>query len=141
MQAEQPAREPPRDGTAQRRTTAPAIWVAAAFAVARVMDAAEERTADVKLYALICLLPFSREASATPSHGGSAEGRSIQAMAVPPCRRPNRVKRLVAFLRRRSPAYAPFDWPEEPPPDIGVREPRRPRPGSGSGSVLLDPPL
>jgi hypothetical protein len=32
------------------------------------------------------------------------------------------------------------DW-QEPPPDIGVREPRRPRPSSGAGSAVLDPPL
>jgi len=32
-------------------------------------------------------------------------------------------------------------WAEEPPePDIGVREPRRPHPGAGSGSAVLDPP-
>ena len=62
-------------------------------------------------------------------------------MDVPTCKRPNRMKRLVAFLRRRSRTYAPVDWPEELPPDIGVREPRRPKPGSGSGAAVLDPPI
>jgi hypothetical protein len=40
--------------------------------------------------------------------------------------------------RRRGP-----EIPEdllEPPPDIGVREPRRPRPSAGSGTALVEPP-
>jgi hypothetical protein len=59
----------------------------------------------------------------------------------PRCR-PNRFKRLVSFLRRRKP-FEPSGWLDEPPadPDIGVREPQRPRPDAGSGTVLLDPPL
>jgi hypothetical protein len=56
-------------------------------------------------------------------------------------RRANRFKRLIAFLRRR-PVTVPSAWLDEPPdPDIGVREPRRPRPSSGSGTAVLEPPL
>lgn len=47
---------------------------------------------------------------------------------------------LAAVLRRPLPLFDYGEW-QEPPPDIGVREPRRPRPSSGSGSALLDPPL
>jgi hypothetical protein len=59
------------------------------------------------------------------------------------CRRqPSRFKRLISFLRRRR-ETVPSSWLDEPPadPDIGVREPRRPKPEGGSGTVLLDPPL
>src|SRR5262245_14579342 len=60
-------------------------------------------------------------------------------MDLPNPSRPGRIKRLVALLRgRREPKWV--DWTGEEPPDIGVREPRRPRPGSGSGSVVIDPP-
>jgi hypothetical protein len=56
-------------------------------------------------------------------------------------KQPNRFKRLIGFIRHyRDPK--PLLTPDRPddPPDIGVREPRRPRPGSGSGSAVLDPP-
>jgi hypothetical protein len=48
---------------------------------------------------------------------------------------------LVARWRGRG-RHTPlvyFDEQDEPP-DIGVREPRRPRPDAGSGSVQLDLP-
>jgi hypothetical protein len=50
---------------------------------------------------------------------------------------------LIAFLRRRCEQTVPSSWLDEPPvdPDIGVREPRRPRPDGGAGTVLLEPPL
>jgi len=50
---------------------------------------------------------------------------------------------LIAFLRRRCEQTVPSSWLDEPPvdPDIGVREPRRPRPDGGAGAVLLEPPL
>ena len=37
----------------------------------------------------------------------------------------------------------PRGWLDEPPadPDIGMREPRRPPPDGGVGTVLLEPPL
>jgi hypothetical protein len=35
----------------------------------------------------------------------------------------------------------PIEYLDDPPPDIGVREPRRPRPLGGAGAVTLDPPL
>jgi hypothetical protein len=59
------------------------------------------------------------------------------------CRQPSRFKRLIAYLRRRCELTVPATWLDEPPagPDIGVREPRRPRPHGGAGTVLLDPPL
>jgi hypothetical protein len=49
----------------------------------------------------------------------------------------------MAFLRRRCEQTVPATWLDEPPggPDIGVREPRRPQPHGGAGTVLLDPPL
>jgi hypothetical protein len=64
-------------------------------------------------------------------------------MDQPRCRHPNRFKRLIAFLRGRCEQTVPDSWLDEPPadPDIGVHEPRRPRPNGGAGSVLLEPPL
>jgi hypothetical protein len=61
----------------------------------------------------------------------------------PRCRQPNRFKRLSAFLRRSCQQTVPTSWLDEPPadPHTGVREPRRPRPHSGTGTVLLEPPL
>ena len=57
------------------------------------------------------------------------------------CRqRPSRIKRLISFLRLRRQQAALPEWFDEPPPDIGVREPRRPRPFGSAGAVLLDPP-
>jgi hypothetical protein len=32
------------------------------------------------------------------------------------------------------------DEPPESPPDIGVREPRRPKPSAGSGTAVAEPP-
>jgi hypothetical protein len=43
-------------------------------------------------------------------------------------------------LRRRRDTRVLTEWPDEPPPDVGVREPRRPRPFGGAGAVTLDPP-
>jgi len=50
---------------------------------------------------------------------------------------------LIAFLRRRCEQTVPTSWLDEPPadPDIGVREPRRPRPNGDAGTVLLEPLL
>jgi hypothetical protein len=64
-------------------------------------------------------------------------------MDKPRCRRPHRFKRLIAFLHRRCEQTFPTSWLDEPPsdPDIGVREPRQPRPHGGAGTVLLEPPL
>ena len=64
-------------------------------------------------------------------------------MDKPRCRQPSRFKRVIAFLRRRCEQTVPGTWLDEPPagPDIGVREPRRPKPHGGAGTVLLDPPL
>jgi hypothetical protein len=64
-------------------------------------------------------------------------------MDTPRCRRPNRFNRLIAFFRRRCEQTVPSSWLDGPlaDPDIGVREPRRPRPHGGAGTVLLDPPL
>jgi hypothetical protein len=57
------------------------------------------------------------------------------------CRqRPTRIRRLISFLRLRRQKAVPPGWFDEPPPDIGVREPRRPRPFGSAGAVLLDPP-
>jgi hypothetical protein len=67
----------------------------------------------------------------------------IEVMDKPRCRQPNRFKRLIALLRGRCESTVPSSWLDEPPadPDIGVREPRRPRPNGGTGTVLLEPPL
>jgi len=55
-------------------------------------------------------------------------------------RRPNLFKRIVSTLFRRPPRQ--FEdrsgW-SDPPPDIGVREPRRPRPLGSGGAAVLDP--
>jgi hypothetical protein len=68
---------------------------------------------------------------------------TIDPMDKPRCRQPNRFKRLIALLHRRCEQMLPTAWLDEPPadPDIGVREPRRPRPQGGAGGVLLEPPL
>jgi hypothetical protein len=54
--------------------------------------------------------------------------------------RPSRIKRLISFLRLRRQKAVPREWFDEPPPDIGVREPRRPRPFGSADAVLLNPP-
>ena len=46
-----------------------------------------------------------------------------------PNRKPGRFTRLLQFLGLR-----------KPPPDIGVREPRRPKPTAPGGAVALEPP-
>jgi hypothetical protein len=56
---------------------------------------------------------------------------------------PRKQWRLRALLerlrwRRRRPPIP--DVPPEEPPDIGVREPRHPRPSSGSGTAVVEPP-
>jgi hypothetical protein len=67
---------------------------------------------------------------------------TIEEMDRPRCRQPNRFKRLLAFLRLCD-TTTPSSWLDEPPsdPDIGVREPRRPRPHGGTGTVVFEPPL
>jgi hypothetical protein len=82
---------------------------------------------------------ISPQTSGLPWNGRRLRSR---AMDKPRCRQPNRFKRLIAFLRRRCEQKVPNSWLDEPPadPDIGVREPRRPRPHGGAGSVLLEPP-
>lgn len=57
------------------------------------------------------------------------------------CGRPAWWKRLITALFGRSPSMIDYgDW-QDPPPDIRVREPRRPRPSSGAAGAVLDPPL
>jgi hypothetical protein len=58
------------------------------------------------------------------------------------CRRgrPNLFKRIVDALLGRRPRYEDISSWGDPPPDIGVREPRRPRPSSFGGAAVLDPP-
>jgi hypothetical protein len=46
-----------------------------------------------------------------------------------PAPKPGLFTRLLQFLGLR-----------KPPPDIGVREPRRPTPQASGGAVSLDPP-
>ena len=49
--------------------------------------------------------------------------------------------RALNFLRLRSrPKHCGDFHLDEPPPDIGVREPRRPRPSAPGGAALLEPP-
>jgi hypothetical protein len=55
-------------------------------------------------------------------------------------RRGGRLRSLLDRLRRRRREPDPATTPEDPPPDIGVREPRRPRPSAGSGTAVLEPP-
>jgi hypothetical protein len=50
------------------------------------------------------------------------------------------VRALLERLRGRGRGpEIPEDLPDAPP-DIGVREPRRPRPPSGSGTAVVEPP-
>jgi hypothetical protein len=67
---------------------------------------------------------------------------SFRCMRQPSCRRgrPNFFKRMVDALLRRRPRYEDRSTWGDPPPDIGVREPRRPRPSSSGGAAVLDPP-
>jgi hypothetical protein len=53
---------------------------------------------------------------------------------------PNVVKRALVRLFRRRPCPPEWEQWREPPPDIGVREPRRPRPSGFGGAAVLDPP-
>lgn len=49
--------------------------------------------------------------------------------------------RALNFLRLRSPIRRCGDfYLDEPPPDTGVREPRRPRPTAPGGAALLELP-
>jgi len=63
-------------------------------------------------------------------------------MDKPDCRRgrPNFFKRIIAALFGRGPRYEDRSSWGDLPPDIGVREPRRPRPSSTGGAAVLDPP-
>jgi hypothetical protein len=70
-------------------------------------------------------------------HGGLALGLSLAGRGVwlerqPLCHR-------WRLLRSRIPC-APLGGHGDAPPDVGVREPRTPRPGTGSGHITLDPP-
>ena len=56
-----------------------------------------------------------------------------------PPRKPGRLRSLLDRVRLRRSKPLP-EVPPEPPPDIGVREPRRPRPSSGSGTAVVEPP-
>jgi hypothetical protein len=61
----------------------------------------------------------------------------------PTCRRDRAswFTRALNFLRSRSPIGRCGDFfVDEPPPDIGVREPRRPRPSAPGGTALLELP-
>ena len=49
-------------------------------------------------------------------------------------------RRVVAALFRKAPRYEDRSSWGEPPPDIGVREPRRPRPSNYGGAATLEPP-
>jgi hypothetical protein len=49
--------------------------------------------------------------------------------------------RTLNFLRSRSPTKRCGDfYLDEPPPDIGVRDPRHPRPPAPGGAALLELP-
>ncbi len=49
--------------------------------------------------------------------------------------------RALNFLRLRSRTKRCGDfYLDEPPPDVGVREPRRPRPSAPGGAALLELP-
>jgi hypothetical protein len=54
--------------------------------------------------------------------------------------RPNFFRRVIAALFGRGPRFEDRSNWGEPPPDIGVREPRRPRPSGSGGAAILDPP-
>jgi len=57
------------------------------------------------------------------------------------CGRPNIFRRiLAAFFRHDHPRFEDRRGWGDPPPDIGVREPRRPYPRGSSGATLLEPP-
>ena len=56
------------------------------------------------------------------------------------CReRPSLVKRIIAALFGNEPRLEDRSSWGDLPPDIGVREPRRPRPSSSGGVAVLDP--
>ena len=56
------------------------------------------------------------------------------------CRRRSVRDRLRSFVRFFRHDSGCGDWFEELPPDAGVREPRRPRPGAPSSSIALELP-
>jgi len=49
----------------------------------------------------------------------------------------DRLRSILRFFRRDAGCG---DWLEELPPDAGVREPRRPLPGTPSSSIALELP-
>ncbi len=53
--------------------------------------------------------------------------------------RRSRIERLLRFLRLRRERYDDLAWqlPPDAPPDVGVREPRQPRPSLPGGAVAL----
>jgi hypothetical protein len=55
--------------------------------------------------------------------------------------RPNLFKRIIAALFGRGPRFEDRSSWGELPPDIGVREPRHPRPSSSGGAAILDRPV
>jgi hypothetical protein len=62
---------------------------------------------------------------------------------APTCRRdrPPWFRRALNFLGVRSRTKRCGDFHlDEPPPDMGVREPRRPQPSAPGGSMLLELP-
>src|SRR5438093_3216901 len=83
----------------------------------------------------------SRSSRAAERPRAKWSAATIEAMDKPRRQQPNRLKRLIAFPRRRCEQTVPSSWLDEPPadPDIGVREPRRPRPHGSAGTVLLEP--
>jgi len=58
------------------------------------------------------------------------------------CRRPGLFRRiLAAFFGRELPRFEDRRGWGDPPPDSGVREPRRPHPRGSAGAAVLEPPV
>jgi hypothetical protein len=107
-----------------------------------------DSSSTIKMLATTLLPPMRIDSKAflgPAQNGEPRKGRPLRSTAMdePRCRHPSRFKRLIAVLHRRCAQTVPKSWLDEPPadPDIGVREPRRPQPHGGAGSVLLEPPL
>src|SRR5205823_14592559 len=77
-----------------------------------------------------------------PHRGGSACRRKMKLRTTRTCRRDRTplLVRALNFVGLRSPTRRCGDFLDEPPPAVGVREPRRPRPQAPGGAALLELP-
>jgi hypothetical protein len=82
-----------------------------------------------------------RKPLSKPGSRWALQRASISAVDKARCERRSLIWSLRRLLRPHCEMVVPSSWLDDSPPDIGVREPRRPRPEGGAGTALLEPPL